>query len=254
MQIELSTPISNDFDRLLQILNQFLRRLVSLKREEEHQLTIPSALTNNPFLATAIGLLVKQKQKDGYLIKVSPASSLLSVLYLDPNNNFSKDWPIIKQRVTELFPSRPDLQNLLFYLTGELLDNIRDHSRSPLGAFSLSTVNDEFYLTVADTGISIPNAFKQAGLTANERETLKQAINGTSTKISDQRGTGLPSIKKLMLNVCCGEMTIISANSYLKADSKKEDCRLNNLFWQGTIVFLKGFMPQKTFNLYDYLY
>lgn len=98
----------------------------------------------------------------------------------------------------------------LSYLISELLDNVYEHSHSPNGyIFSQFLEKDgTINLCIADSGITIPGSFKQAGLyqneiDGNEAEALKLANEGYSTKNrpdAENRGFGISTTKSMLVS------------------------------------------------------
>ena len=88
--------------------------------------------------------------------------------------------------------------NAFSYFIGELVDNVYQHSRFS-NAYIMAQKYQRFTeIGIIDDGISIPGAFANAGLKFSDAEALSEAINGLSTKLDEERGTGLRSSLKLL--------------------------------------------------------
>jgi hypothetical protein len=99
--------------------------------------------------------------------------------------------------------------NAFMYFTGELVDNIYQHSR-----FSLAYIMAQRYprknvteVCIIDDGISIPKSFDPKKYNIpNDTEALKKAIEGLSAKSDVERGFGLRTSLNLLsegLNASC---------------------------------------------------
>ena len=119
-------------------------------------------------------------------------------------------------------------------------------------------------LCIADTGITIFNSFKNAGLyqieiDGKESEALKLANEGYSTKNrpdAENRGYGIPTSKKMLVEGMKGAFFMLSGGAFHRYENGANYyVNLKNMFrWDGTIVLLR--IPVKMpvgFNYIDYL-
>ena len=154
----------------------------------------------------------------------------------------------------------------LSYLISELFDNIYEHSQSKNGYVFSQYLEREGYidLCIADTGITIFNSFKNAGLyqieiDGKESEALKLANEGYSTKNrpdAENRGYGIPTSKKMLVEGMKGAFFMLSGGAFHRYENGANYyVNLKNMFrWDGTIVLLR--IPVKMpvgFNYIDYL-
>ena len=154
----------------------------------------------------------------------------------------------------------------LSYLISELFDNIYEHSQSKNGYVFSQYLEREGYidLCIADTGITIFNSFKNAGLyqieiDGKESEALKLANEGYSTKNrpeAENRGYGIPTSKRMLVEGMKGAFFMLSGGAFHRYENGANYyVNLKNMFrWNGTIILLH--IPVKTpvgFNYIDYL-
>lgn len=90
-------------------------------------------------------------------------------------------------------------ENILFQLFGEIEDNIKQHSQAKNAVLDFSTRSSELAdVVISDDGIGIGGSFRQAGIEVDDREALKLALKGRSTKKEGSRGWGLPTTVALV--------------------------------------------------------
>ncbi len=153
----------------------------------------------------------------------------------------------------------------LSYLISELLDNVYEHSKSSNGYVFSQYLEHEgvINLCIADSGITIPGSFKEAGLYQkeiddNEADALKLANEGYSTKNlpeAENRGYGISTSKSILVTGMKGGFFMLSGGAFHRYENGENDyINLNNIFrWKGTIILLR--IPVRIpedFNCYDY--
>lgn len=164
---------------------------------------------------------------------------------------------IIEKEIEKIFEeikikSPENLCNTIFYLLGELADNIDQHSH-----FSHASIianydknKKEIYICVFDNGLTIPGSFEARSVSfKDDSDAVKQALEGKSTKKEGGRGTGLRSSKNLVENGLNGDFFIISRKGFIhKNIAKIRDLKLN-----GTFIYIKFKDPGKSLNIYKYI-
>ncbi len=150
---------------------------------------------------------------------------------------------------------RFDIKNALLYMASELTDNVRDHAHTTFGALAYFSDAGGVALAIADTGISIPAAYREAGIIlADDCEALQQALKGVSTKKGETgRGKGLDSVGRLATQALQGELVMLSGNALLTHTLRGATCAAASLYWQGTIVVVVGRIPKQSIDLYQYV-
>ena len=154
----------------------------------------------------------------------------------------------------------------LSYLISELLDNIYEHSHSKNGYVFSQYLEHEgmIDLCIADTGVTIFNTFKNAGLYQkeidnNEVEALKLANEGYSTKNrpeAENRGYGISTSKEMLVVGMKGAFFMMSGGAFHRYENGANDyIDLKDLFnWKGTVILMR--IPvnlPEGFNYIDYL-
>ena len=107
----------------------------------------------------------------------------------------------------------------LSYFLGELICNIREHSKSPYGYIHAQYLRKEqcIDVSIADEGITVFGSYMESGkyvneINGNEAKALKLANDGYSTKDlpdAENRGYGISSTKKMLVEglggafLCC---------------------------------------------------
>jgi len=149
-------------------------------------------------------------------------------------------------------------QNAFKTLIGELVDNVQQHSN-----FSKAYVVGQIYkkkgfteLCILDNGKSIPGSFKEHKKPfKNDVGAIIQAINGVSTKIEEERGTGLGYVSNLITKGLCGEAFISSGKGFVYLGKNKRFFLFNDsrIYYKGTIVALRMPYVAKKVNINDFI-
>src|SRR3989344_2971724 len=172
----------------------------------------------------------------------------LGKTYHSINHFGSKD--NVNEKVNKLFHTMEDKIPKQFgvtiqYLLAELTDNIEQHSH-----FTHSSIMAQFFphknyidIGILDNGLSIPKVFEDNGIPFSEDfEAIEKAMAGVTTKKGDiSRGFGLQSTKKIVRDLCDGELHIISRHGALifehNSFSKKYKFINNSL--KGTLIYIR---------------
>ena len=181
--------------------------------------------------------------------------------------NSNKDtFGSIMQRLIIKQSSIKSAGSSISYLVSELFDNIYEHSRSENGYVFSQYLEREgiINLCIADTGITIYNSFKNAGLyqkeiNGSETEALRLANEGYSTKNrpeAENRGYGISTSKRMLVSGMKGAFFMLSGGAFHRYEhGTNVYIDLNNVFhWNGTIILLR--IPvniPEGFNYIDYL-
>lgn len=142
--------------------------------------------------------------------------------------------------------------NAVSYLISEMTDNISDHSGEDRGWLLAQYYPEEKFIDICilDTGKTILNSYLDNGFheIGSQVEAIQKATEGLSTKDKD-RGKGIPTTRRLIVNGMSGKFGLVSGNAILQNE------KITSLpsFWQGTFLALR--VPQKPvdFNFYKYL-
>ena len=257
MHIQLPTPEQraelNQF-RSLMASGQTLR---TLRREEEHIVHIDSSVATFSILGAGLRIILEQYRREGYILALSPNDALSTTHVIELGATQESVFVETAQQLSNDPNSgyRDDLIQLWQWIIAELTDNISEHARTPFGVISSNANTNGYSLVIADGGISIPVAYRTAGISqGNDCQDVKRALHGQSTKTVEERGTGLPTIKKIVTEGLNGSLALFSGNASLRAHDRVEDCNDMTDYWPGTIVAISvPYLPSRILNLYDYL-
>lgn len=158
------------------------------------------------------------------------------------------------------------LNTAITYLLDELVCNIQQHSYSTkcLVSAIMNRENGSIDMCVSDNGISLYGSYVKSGryrdmLGDDSISALCMAKDGFSTKNrpdAENRGYGISSNLKMVINGLSGDFSIISGNAlYLNLAKKQQLIGLpETIEWQGTTIVVRiPINPPKGFNLYDYI-
>jgi hypothetical protein len=149
-------------------------------------------------------------------------------------------------------------ENVLSYVIGELSDNIYQHSKFSYGLTLGRETLERGYceLAIFDDGITIAGSLEGSGMSFDEStEPIVRAINGLSSKDSDERGQGLGSIFRLLIRGLSSELFIASGSGAIFVDPmmriRFSIIGRNRL--GGTLISTRIPYPCPKIDIYDYL-
>ena len=153
------------------------------------------------------------------------------------------------------------------YFLSELIDNIYEHSESPNGYLFSQFLEREgcIDLCIADTGITVFNSFRKAGLFqeeigGDESEALRLANEGRSTKNrpgAENRGYGISTSKRMLVEGLGGSFFMISGGAFHRYEKSTLNyyADMSKFFhWNGTVILLRiPITIPDNFNYIDYI-
>jgi len=149
------------------------------------------------------------------------------------------------------------LINGVFYLVGEMVDNMDQHSKFTQGSVMVQFYNKKGYVDIAilDNGITIPGAYEKNDLEfKNDADALNKALSGISTKVGElSRGKGLGTSKKLVTEGLKGDFYILSRKGLYWAEGGKTGSKLLEKPLNGTLICMRFKAPGKDLNIYPYI-
>lgn len=149
-------------------------------------------------------------------------------------------------------------ENVFAYLIAELTDNIYEHSKFSNGLL-LGRENSSFGysdLSIFDNGITILGSFHNHGMMGfDESEAIVRAINGLSSKQSTERGHGLGSTFRLVINGLRGQLLIVSGAGaiFISPDKKIQYNVTQKNRLEGTLVSIRAPRPPGDLDIFDYV-
>lgn len=177
-------------------------------------------------------------------------------------NNIDSMQTVIQNVIQKQYKIDARLRTPLSYLFSELICNIKEHSFSDYGYIYTQYLKAEGCLDVciADDGISVYGSYINTRkyldiIGENEAYALKMANEGHSTKNrpeSENRGYGISSSKKMIVNGLGGEFFMISGGAFHRHDSKGSNyvSLPKELQWNGTLILMR--LPLKVNPAFDY--
>jgi anti-sigma regulatory factor (Ser/Thr protein kinase) len=251
MQITIPSPINETVDAQISATAQMVKILQTLKREAEHEIVFAHPPTAYLLFLPLFSILTAQMILDGYMINSQQTSTVpFRVL---PSSLLETAFDELVPRIDKALTKRPDIWTMSLYMVGELVDNISDHAHSRLNAVGFQSKDQTVELLVADTGISIPHAYRMADIQVRDDvDAVEKSLQGISSKTVEERGTGLPSIVR-MVQALSGEMILLSAGALLQITKKNIQPLPVPFFWQGTCIYVRFPLPQKNMDLYAFL-
>ena len=143
---------------------------------------------------------------------------------------------------------RKDLNDYLFYLFTEMMNNVVDHSKSPVGGFAMAQYypqNRKIQFAIADRGIGfLKNVKLKLPNVNNEIEAIEKALEKgftatTQTMYGQERnaGFGLYAMTQIIENVK-GQFVIISNNGLYRYNTETNTIERKTLdiAYKGVIV------------------
>ena len=148
-------------------------------------------------------------------------------------------------------------QNVIYHPISELITNIFDHSKEDSGfVFGQYYPNKQYLdICIADTGRGLSRAYKdEKDLELSDKESIREALKGNSTKAGKERGYGIWTSKRIVCECLGGQFIILSGSSaYVSYGKEEKLVSLPNFYWQGVIISYRIPKPQKSVNIYPYL-
>lgn len=151
-----------------------------------------------------------------------------------------------------------NLKQGIFYFLAELVINIVEHAqadRASLKVFKVKKENNDFLeFLITDNGIGIKNSFlRNKFFVKNDKEALKEALEGTSAKGEKTRGFGVRTSKQIVSEGFEGKFLLLSGKAaFYKDKSQKNFLELSSGF-SGTIVDCLISLKNKGINIYNYI-
>lgn len=150
------------------------------------------------------------------------------------------------------------IRNAWFYAVSELVTNVAEHSRSPLGWIHAQYWPAKGFLdaVVLDQGRGFKKTYEDAQkVSYTHQEAIRRALEGHSVKDDVERGRGLRTTRSLVTkSPLNGKFLIISGNCGYYADAKKQTwLNLGAWQWNGAIIAFRIHRGDKPVDIYPYV-
>lgn len=147
-------------------------------------------------------------------------------------------------------------KNIVSLFLSELIDNIREHSRSEYNFIYSQKYNDLLAISIVDRGISIPGSYELNNIAfKNDISALKDALRGVSTKPGNERGTGIPNTVNWVCGGLKGSIIVVSrgAGFYRANGGEFKFFELGSVPFKGTIINILFKIPGKRVDYTKYI-
>lgn len=141
-----------------------------------------------------------------------------------------------------------EIHTPLSYMLGEIICNISQHSHGKYGYIYSQYLKSEkcINICIADDGITIYGSYVKSckyldKIEGNEAKALELANNGYSTKDIPERGFGLPTTRKMLVEGLNGSFFELSGGAFYRYERGAENYVIlpKTIFWDGTIILMK---------------
>lgn len=166
-------------------------------------------------------------------------------------------------KITEICNLDNNYKSAFKYIISEFTDNLIEHSCSKYGYLSFQKYPAKGYvdLCLCDTGIGFLKSYlnyngnKDYSHINSDIEALEAVMKGDSTKHQEERGFGIRTSVKMIVEGLCGQI-IIGSESTLSVNGKNS-ISIQNMNWKHKGMFLVARIPinkfNENFNFYDFL-
>lgn len=253
MEIRIHNLRDSSTEKSLKAIDSILKKFNQLDREADHRILFDDRPDLPPLLNATLSALLEKARRDGNKIGLSDDMWFSSTMILE-KKNLSRMEKIAQEWVQEHFDRHPEMVNTFFYILGEFVDNVFDHSQSDVATINFRIESETLLMAIVDCGISIPSAYRSHGIhIRNDQVAMKKAMSGISTKTRKERGTGLRSVHNLVSKGLKGEMMLISGDARMNAEPSGLAFLKSPFYWQGTIANIHVPIPNQHFNFYQYV-
>lgn len=173
-----------------------------------------------------------------------------------PKNCEDVDEPLKKIFAMQRNPNDFGGVSAFKYVVSELVDNIYQHSRFTRALIMGQRYDSKGFIDLSfyDNGITIPQTFKEKGLTSEASLAIREALNGVSTKDND-RGFGLRTSLNLFTKGLDSRFFVVSGNGVVHVD--RDGDSLYRLTESGGLpgTLISARIPKDTpkVDIYDYV-
>jgi hypothetical protein len=209
----------------------------------QYKLILPS----NPDVANYLDLMTKESGMD-----TLNKSTYLPVVSIPKDQ--SKGQPILR-KIFQL-GGDPGGKNAFRYLVGELVDNIYQHSKFDNGLVMAQQYPKKHvvHLCIIDDGITIAGSLREAGMPLEDDQAIVDALQGASSKKSNERGKGLGTTFGLTVRGYEGSMLVVSGKGALyRGLGQQQRFQLSDRYkYEGTLISISIPLTKKEVDLYEY--
>lgn len=142
---------------------------------------------------------------------------------------------------------KKDLENYMFYLFSEMMNNVADHSNSPIGGYTMAqyySTNKKIQFSIADKGIGFLENIRFRDNVSNEIEAIEKALEKGFTANKNNQlygsayknaGFGLYVMSEIIKQVG-GKFIIISNNGLYRYNKNKVEKKFLDYSFNGVLI------------------
>lgn len=139
----------------------------------------------------------------------------------------------------------------ILYALSELLDNVKEHSKSSSCTIFVSQKNKILHLEISDNGIGLRQSYIHQGIyPKDDSSAIQFAFSGLSTKDPSERGFGLYTLKKFITTLK-GTLTIKSGKAQAKLNNGNIELNTFSQAVRGVTIAIKT--PVTAVNFYQHI-
>ena len=161
-----------------------------------------------------------------------------------------------EDRILEKLPQsqRQEALTGLKYLTSELEANIREHAQvESYWIFAQYWARSRTCeIGICDSGIGYKQSYVGTRYEVTRHiDAIMNALEGRSSKTPDERGSGIPTIARILDEGYGGQLIIMSGDSFLLSDQGEKTGYRFNLTFDGSFIGFR--FSLRGINIYDFL-
>jgi len=151
-----------------------------------------------------------------------------------------------------------EIRNAIYYPISEFVDNIFQHSKRDEGYLFAQYYPTKKFLDmcIVDRGVGLVGSYKKVlNLKLSDEEAIKEALEGRSTKNSNERGYGIATSERIICEALKGEFLLISGKAAFYSSPHQGGIiyTLPKFDWNGVIVAYRIPKPQNYVDIYQYV-
>ena len=193
---------------------------------------------------------MRMTQFIAFLESFSKKTYIPIIVFPADSNNDNKEAisSVVENKIINQSNIASNVAQGIKYMISEILDNITEHSESPIGYIFAQAYPQKGYLDIciADQGISLLGSYKKVpgNEILDDVEAMKAANRRISSKNrpeAENRGYGIWTSKRMLVEGLGGQYLMVSGNSAFHKGHNFDRifCLPKGLRWNGTLVALR---------------
>ena len=206
--------------------------------------------------------LMRITQFIAFLERFSKKTYIPIIAFPTDSNNDKKEAisSVVEKMIVSQSNIAPNVAIGIKYMISEILDNITEHSESPIGYIFAQAYTQKGYLDIciADQGIGLLGSYKKVpgNEIIDDMEAMKAANRRISSKNrpeAESRGYGIWTSKRMLVEGLGGQYLMVSGNSFYHKGINFDRffCLPKGLRWNGTLVAFR--IPTNQMVAFNYI-